>query len=75
MPFLCRHCSKRFETYNSLIKHKNRIHAEEKPLKKACEHCGKVYLDPKALRYNWSISKMQKKECDISLHCVQDEIQ
>ena len=50
LPFLCRHCAKRFETYNSLIKHKNRIHAEEKPLKKACERCGKVYLDPKALR-------------------------
>ena len=52
LPFLCRHCRKRFETYNSLIKHKNRIHAEEKPLKKACERCGKVYLDPKALRHS-----------------------
>ena len=50
LPFQCRHCSKRFETYNSLIKHKNRIHAEEKPLRKTCEHCGKVYLDPKALK-------------------------
>ena len=47
LPFHCRHCSKRFETYNSLIKHKNRIHSVEKPLKKACERCGKVYLDPK----------------------------
>ena len=44
------HSCKRFEPYNSLIKHKNRIHAEEKPLKKACERCGKIYLDPKALR-------------------------
>ncbi len=42
LPFRCRHCEKRFETYNSLIKHKNRIHAEEKPLKKTCDKCGKV---------------------------------
>ena len=69
MPFLCRHCSKRFETYNSLIKHKNRIHAEEKPLKKACEHCGKVYLDPKALRYS-QYQKCKKKAKDVSVITV-----
>ena len=50
LPFQCRGCSKRFETYNSLIKHKKRLHAEEKPLKKACDRCDKVYLDPKALK-------------------------
>ena len=64
---LYRHCSKRFETYNSLIKHKNRIHAEEKPLKKACEVCGKVYLDPKALRQHVK----QVHERSRQLHCVQ----
>ena len=50
LPFQCRGCAKRFETYNSLIKHKKRLHAEEKPLKKACDRCDKVYLDPKALK-------------------------
>ena len=50
LPFQCRGCSKRFETYNSLVKHKKRLHAEEKPLKKACDRCDKVYLDPKALK-------------------------
>ena len=69
LPFLCRHCSKRFETYNSLIKHKNRIHAEEKPLKKACERCGKVYLDPKALRQHVK----QVHERSRQLHCVECE--
>ena len=49
-PLQCRGCAKRFETYNSLIKHKKRLHAEEKPLKKACDRCDKVYLDPKALK-------------------------
>lgn len=69
LPFLCRHCSKRFESYNSLIKHKNRIHAAEKPLKKACERCGKVYLDPKALRQHVK----QVHERSRQLHCVQCE--
>ena len=49
-PFLCKRCGRRFETYNSLAKHKSRIHQSEKPLKKACDKCGKVYLDSKALR-------------------------
>ena len=69
LPFLCRHCSKRFETYNSLIKHKNRIHAAEKPLKKACPSCGKVYLDPKALRQHVK----QVHERSRQLHCVECE--
>ena len=69
LPFNCRHCSKRFETYNSLIKHKNRIHSVEKPLKKACERCGKVYLDPKALRQHVK----QVHERSRQLHCVECE--
>ena len=69
LPFHCRHCSKRFETYNSLIKHKNRIHSAEKPLKKSCDKCGKVYLDPKALRQHVK----QVHERSRQLHCVKCE--
>ena len=36
-PFLCKRCGRRFETYNSLAKHKSRIHTEDKPMKKSCE--------------------------------------
>ena len=52
LPFVCKHCKKRFETYNSLLKHKNRIHVKDKPLKKSCETCGKVYWDMKAWKFH-----------------------
>ena len=67
LPFKCCHCSKRFVTYNSLIKHKNRIHVEEKPLKKACELCGKIYLDPKSLKQH--VEQVHKRS--ITLHCFE----
>ena len=70
LPFQCKHCTKRFETYNSLIKHKNRIHCEEKPMKKSCEKCGKVYLDPKALKQHVK----QVHERSEQLHCGQCEM-
>ena len=41
MAFPCRHCSKRFESYNSLVKHKRRIHSTNKTQYK-CEQCFKV---------------------------------
>ncbi|TRY63880.1 hypothetical protein TCAL_10346 [Tigriopus californicus] len=70
LPFQCRYCNKRFETYNSLIKHKTRIHSLEKPMKKACEKCGKVYLDPKALKQHVK----QVHERSEQLHCNQCEM-
>jgi hypothetical protein len=66
VPFRCRHCEKRFETYNSLIKHKNRIHAVNKPLRQLCGACGRVYLDAKALRLHIK----QVHERSEQLHCT-----
>jgi uncharacterized Zn-finger protein len=70
LPFQCRGCTKRFETYNSLIKHKKRLHSEEKPLKKSCDKCDKVYLDPKALKQHVK----QVHERSDQLHCSQCEM-
>ena len=41
LAFPCRHCSKRFESYNSLVKHKKRLHTINK-LKLKCSECSKV---------------------------------
>ncbi|XP_023338214.1 zinc finger protein OZF [Eurytemora carolleeae] len=49
LAFPCRYCKRRFESYNSLIKHKKRLHAEQKPQFK-CTECGKTYRDSKALK-------------------------
>ena len=43
---------KSWVTFDVLLQHKNRIHASEKPLKKECTTCGKIYLDTKALRHH-----------------------
>ena len=67
LPFVCCFCCKRFGNYNSLIKHKNRIHAPEKPLKRTCELCGKVYQDPKSLEQH--IEQIHKRS--MTLHCAE----
>lgn len=66
LPFACRRCGRRFETYNSLAKHRSRLHAAEKPLRKECSRCGKVYLDPKALKQH----VRQVHERSAQLHCT-----
>ena len=58
----------RFESYNSLIKHKKRLHAATKAQHK-CELCSKIYSDVKALKAH--IESIHKKSAE--LHCNQCE--
>ena len=58
----------RFESYNSLIKHKKRLHAVIKAQYK-CEECSKIYSDAKALKAH--IESIHKKSAE--LHCNQCE--
>jgi len=64
LAFPCRHCSKRFESYNSLVKHKKRLHSTNK-MKYKCIECNKNYSDSKALKAH--IESIHKKSEE--LHC------
>ena len=58
----------RFESYNSLIKHKKRLHAVIKTQYR-CEECSKTYSDAKALKAH--IESIHKRSAE--LHCNQCE--
>jgi len=68
LAFPCRHCGRRFESYNSLIKHKKRLHAVIKTQYR-CEECSKTYSDAKALKAH--IESIHKRSAE--LHCNQCE--
>ncbi|XP_071746172.1 uncharacterized protein [Lepeophtheirus salmonis] len=63
LPFVCLHCSKRFETYNSLLKHKIRMHDGGKSMKRTCRDCGKEYADSKAWKFH--VGQVHAKSKDL----------